>query len=189
MKNEKAKMKKTDQKYKNTRPLAGAFLIFYLSFSFLLFHFSYIQAQGTQTLNNSSPPVDITNSGFKLSVCDGPDLTGVKSGQLMFNGKMVTLNGSNPTGYVPCNFNGAMILVQHLIDVMIVLGVIAAMVGFCYAGFLYVKGGEKNISDAHKLLPKLVIGFIIMLSAWFIVYQILSWLTGTNGFSALLGTV
>jgi hypothetical protein len=80
-----------------------------------------------------------------------------------------------------------MLLVQHLINIMLVIGVLAAIVMFAYAGLLFVSGKKANIDKARSIFPKVFVGFIIMLSAWFIVYQILSWLTDNSGFKTLLG--
>ncbi|MEK7610078.1 MAG: hypothetical protein AAB470_03105 [Patescibacteria group bacterium] len=121
----------------------------------------------------TDPITDPTKSGFKLVVCDGPTLP---------------KNYPNPPkDYVPCDFKGVMLQIQHLINVMIVLGVFAAIAGFSWAGFLYISGDPNKIKKAHAVFPKVFLGFIIMLSAWFIVYQILSWLTKNEGFKTLLG--
>ncbi len=122
------------------------------------------------TQGNLPPSTNINDSGFHLTVCDGPSLP-----------------GGNPTDYVPCDFNGAMLQVQHLINIAIVGGVLVAIFGFSYAGFLYIRGREADRTQASSMFQKIGIGFIIMLSAWFIVYQILAWLTGGSGFGTLLG--
>jgi hypothetical protein len=98
--------------------------------------------------------------------------------------------GKNPDGseYIPCDFKGIMSQLNHLLTVAIVAGILVAIGGFCYAGYLYMTGIPSKISHAHKIFSNVAIGFIIMLSAWFIVYQILSWLTGNSGFGKLLGT-
>ena len=124
--------------------------------------------------------VNITSEAFKLIVCDGPDMS--KTPQ----GNPIRTPPSSP--YIPCDFKAVMDQVQHLINIMLVLGVVAAIGGLCYAGYLYISGTEQNINKAKDILPKLAWGFIIMLSAWFIVYQILSWLTGNSGFTRLLGS-
>lgn len=122
---------------------------------------SRVQAQSQDV-----PPVDIKSSGFKLVVCDGPE-------------------GLRPPGdlsYRACDFRGLMIQAQYLINVMIVLGVVAAILGFAWGGYLYITGTQGNIKKAKEIFPKLGIGFILMLTAWFIVYQILSWLTGNSSY-------
>ena len=149
-------------------------------------------ADTANTLTTPAPTqvVDPSQSGFKLIVCDGPDLRGLPSGtKIMFNGKEVTTTqGQNPTGYVACDFNGLMIQVQHFINIAMVVGVFAAIAGFCYMGWLFISGTQANRQKAKDISLKIVVGFIIMLSAWFIVYQILSWLTTNAGFQTLIGS-
>lgn len=146
-------------------------------------------AQAQTNAARQVPDVNLTQAptgsspwgGFKLSVCDGPDLSGLTQPIVItFNGqKMSTTVGENPTGYVPCNFQGLMIQAQFLINVMLVLGVLAALIGFAYAGFLYIGSpiADKK-KKATEMLPKIFWGFVIMLTGWFIVRQILFWLTG-----------
>jgi hypothetical protein len=129
-------------------------------------------AEGVNTIN-SPQSTNIKDPGFKLIVCDGP----------------AQANSEKDPKYVPCDFNGLMKTIQHLINVAMVAGVVVAIFGFCYAGFLYITSGSQpnKRTEASKIFKNIGLGFIIMLSAWFIVYQILSWLTGDSGFSALLG--
>jgi hypothetical protein len=105
--------------------------------------------------------------GFRLVICDGPTLPA---------------NIPPPTNlghdYVPCDFQHLMIQAQYLINVMIVLGVLGALIGFSYAGYLYMTGTQPNLAKAKSIFPNVFWGFILMLTAWFVVYQILSWLTG-----------
>ncbi|MBP6858618.1 MAG: hypothetical protein KBC33_02185 [Candidatus Pacebacteria bacterium] len=130
--------------------------------------------QTTRTLNSSlptSPELDPTKSSFRIVVCDGP----------------AGANTTKDPKYVPCDFNGIMLQIQHLINIMMVLGVFASIGAFSWAGALYISGNPKKKEEAHKIFPKVFTGFIIMLSAWFIVYQILSWLTDNAAFKTLLG--
>lgn len=123
-------------------------------------------------LNQSSNP---SNSAFKLAVCDGPA------------GLNVNPDGSQKDpNFIPCDFNAAMALVQHLINIMMVVGVLVATVMFVYAGTLFMSGQKAKIDHARSIFPKIFLGFIIMISAWFIVYQLLSWLTTNTGFTSLL---
>ena len=134
-----------------------------LLFALLLSSFSLLPAS-LALAQNTQPNEDITSSNFNLVVCDGPDIP--KSA------------GGNPQGYRVCDFNAAMQEVQHLINILIIFGVVVAVGGFCYAGYLYIAHGSEPgaRSDANSVFRKVFIGFIIMLTAWFIVYQILSWL-------------
>lgn len=132
---------------------------------------------GDTALPSQNPSLNVpivtnpNNSAFKIVICDGP----------------AGANINNDSNYVVCDFNGAMLQVQHLINIMMVLGVLVAIVMFSYAGGLYITGKPANIEKAHAIFPKVFFGFIIMLSAWFIVYQILGWLAKNDGFKTLLG--
>ncbi len=128
----------------------------------------------TQTLQTplTEPSTNPNSSAFKIAVCDGP----------------AGANTAHDPKYVPCDFNAVMLLIQHLINIMMVVGVLVAILMFSYAGGLMVTGKEKNISKAKSIFPKVFIGFIIMLSAWFIVYQALGWLASNDGFRTLLGS-
>lgn len=146
--------------------------------------------QPVSTPNNQKTgdaDLDITSEGFKLSACDGPDLRGLTKVKIKFNGVAYELNGENPPGYVPCNFAGLMIQINKLIKIAFMAGVLIAIFGFTYAGFLYVTGGNQpgKRTQASGIFKKVGIGFIIMLSAWLIVSQILDWLA-KPGFAALL---
>jgi flagellar basal body-associated protein FliL len=146
--------------------------------------YSPAQAQVPNAENPNSP-------GFRVVICDGPEGLG------RINPTTGAVdNSTNPdgsyvypvkAGYVPCNFVGIMKQVQHLINIMLMLGILAAIAGITFAGYLYITGSEKNISRAKDMFPKMAWGFVLMLTAWFIVYQILNWLTDNgSGFSSLL---
>lgn len=142
------------------------------------------------SVSAQAPAVNLSDPGFKIIACDGPEGLGHVNPQTGAI-DLTKVNGQYKyplkSGYVPCNFKGVMIQLQHLINIMMAAGVLVAIVGFSYAGFLYITGKKGNIDKAHEIFPKVFFGFIIMLSAWFIVYQILSWLTDNGGFSTLLG--
>lgn len=131
-------------------------------------------------MNPQTPSPDISKPGFRLTTCDGPrppDSVLVKDPD--FYKTFKTETGHD---YVVCNFAGFMQQAQYLINVMIMLGVLVAILGLVYGGWLYVSGIPKNIEKAKSIFPKLAIGFILMITAWFIVSQIVSWLTGNNAY-------
>ena len=134
-----------------------------------------------QTLDPFSPD-------FRLSTCDGPALTSTVSAELVptdaaaFKAKY----GHNPP-YVACDFAGLVAQAQFLINAMIMLGILAAVISFTYAGILYLTGSEGKIKQAKGIFKKVGIGFLIMLGGWTIVYQILVWLQATPGTMTLLG--
>ena len=128
--------------------------------------------------------VDITKSSFKLLICDGPE-------ELRHYNPATNKieEGFTNDDFIPCDFRGLMMQLQHFINIAMVLGVLVALGGLLWAGALYISGAPEKIKQAHKIFPSIFWGFIIMLSAWFIVYQILEWLTGPNAksFGVLLG--
>lgn len=154
-----------------------ALLLFFLAFSLV----------GLPEVLAAEENLNINSSAFSLVVCDGPKIPdSAKKGLIPDNPAEFEAKFGHPPPYVPCDFNAAMTQIQHLINIAIILGVLVAICLFTYAGYLYIKGG-KGIDEAKKIFPKVFWGFIIMLSAWFIVYQLLNWLTGSNAFSVLLG--
>lgn len=154
--------------------------------------FSFIQF-GSLYFNSASaavdPAGDPTKSSFRVVVCDGPKLPNaelLKKAQDQIDKNAALLKIDTHT-YIPCDFNGVMLTIQHLINIAITLGVFVAIVLFTYAGYLMMTGKEADRNKAKDIFPKVFWGFVIMLSAWFIVYQILNWLTGNSNFTKLLG--
>jgi len=141
---------------------------------------------------NTRPTVNIASEDFKFVVCDGPDLKRLPAGEkvlITLNGKQIEVTNDNiPSNYIPCDFNGLILTVQHLIDIAIVFGVLVALGSFCYIGYLYITGTQANRAKAKSIFPKIFFGFIIMLASWFIVYQLLTWLGASQGSKALLGS-
>ncbi len=153
-------------------------------FIFSILNSNIANAQGVQTLTSPISNENPTQSSFQITVCDGPNNPKGNNPVNLYD------SNGNPAGtrpYVVCNFNTGMLQIQHLINIAMVLGVFAAIVLFTYAGFLMLTGKEDDRKKAKDIFPKIFIGFIIMLTAWFIVYQILSWLTGNGTFTKLLG--
>ena len=151
----------------------------------------FVQAQSTQTLTSPTQiPADSespTQSSFRIVICDGPTLPPNTPQNAAARTELIKEAGS-PGQYIPCDFNGAMMQVQHLINICMVLGVLTAIVSFTYAGYLLMTGKEDDRKKAKDIFPKVGIGFLVMLSAWFIVFQILNWLTGNPIFTKLLGS-
>ena len=110
------------------------------------------------------PSLNPFSPDFRLSACDGPTLPG----------NMKTL--AEYQNYTPCDFSGLMTQIQWFINIMIILGVLIAIITASYAGFLLITGGPDKKSRAKETLQKTGWGFIMMLTAWFIVWQILDWL-------------
>ncbi len=167
-------------------------IILIASFSVLLSP-SFVAAQGTLTSPTSDANPNSTS--FKIVVCDGPAALNSAAAHQVANPD-TTVGGTIPDpnwrgpdpNFVACDFNGAIRQIQHLIDIAMVFGVFAAVILFTFAGYLYITGKPSNIERAHSIFPKVFWGFIIMLTAWFVVFQLLSWLTNNPGFAKLLGS-
>ena len=153
----------------------------------LLFTVFFITPLFAQTTKSANP----NDKGFRLAICDGPAALNTPATHMLSDGKgglRVDPQWKADPNFIACDFQGLMKQVQHLITAMLTLGVFVAILGFSYAGFLYVRGTPGTITQAHKIFEKVGVGFVIMISAWFIVYQILGWLTGNSGLKALLGS-
>ncbi len=85
----------------------------------------------------------------------------------------------------PCNFPAFIKLIQNVMNFLIFdLALPLAALIFAYAGFLYLTSGanEHNRSKAKGIFWKVLVGFIIALSAWLIVKAVMMGLgydTGT----------
>jgi len=137
-----------------------------------------------QIANSNTDPF---SQNFSLIVCDGPALPKTLLDQVnSMSPDEFRKQYGHALPYKPCNFFTLMEQVQHFINIAIILGVLAAIIMLTIAGYFYIspKSGDKE--RARKIFPKLFWGFIIMLSAWFIVYQILEWLAKSQ-FRTLLG--
>jgi len=120
----------------------------------------------------SSQTDNPSDASFKLAWCDGPDLTGVNFASSTDKARF----NNSASNYVPCNFPGLVGQIQHLLNAAFVFGVFIAIAGFLWSGFLFIKGDQESRKKGKAILPKILIGFIIMICAWFIVIQLMTWL-------------
>ena len=141
----------------------------------------------------ADPTENPNSTEFKLVDCDGPTFPTNPDGSLTEIG--VKLNtawlAKNPgKTYKSCNFVGALQQIQHLMNIAVILGVLIAILLFSYAGYLMVSvsftGKQDSIKQAREIFKKVAIGFIIMLVAWFVIFQILSWMTGNSSTATTL---
>ncbi len=86
---------------------------------------------------------------------------------------------SNAQGLIVCNgpnctFDSLILLIRKVIDFLILISVPLASLSFAWAGFLLVSSGgsEDKKNKAKEIFSKTAIGFMIVLSAWLIVYFI-----------------
>lgn len=77
---------------------------------------------------------------------------------------------------VPCNFYNLIVIINKLINWAFTLSlpVVAGM--FAYAGYLHLTGVEADIKRSRTMMKNAIIGFIISLTAWFIVTTLVGWI-------------
>ena len=70
-----------------------------------------------------------------------------------------------------CDFNGFIQLLRNAIDAMFIFSIPIVALVFAYAGYLYLTamGNSSQASKARGIFTSVLMGFVIMLSAWLIV--------------------
>lgn len=78
----------------------------------------------------------------------------------------------------PCNFNEFVGLINRIINWIISMAGVLFTVAFVYGGYLYMTAGENsgNKEKAKNLLTTTVMGFVVVLTAWLIIYTLLTYL-------------
>ena len=86
---------------------------------------------------------------------------------------------SSAQGLVPCNgpdcdYGKLIELAKNIINYLILFTIPLAAIAFAWAGFTFITaaGNESKISKAKEIFWKVSWGFIIVLTAWMIVYLI-----------------
>lgn len=89
-------------------------------------------------------------------------------------GGLVPCDGSD------CDWSSLVVLAQNVLNFIIYIGILAAAGLFMYAGFLYMTaaGDGSKVTKAKGIFFAIVIGLIIILTAWLIVNTLLAALTG-----------
>jgi hypothetical protein len=113
---------------------------------------SFAQTSGSSTLNYSG-----------WVQCDGVI---AKDG----NGNLL-----EPERNKECNFINLINMVKYLINWLFGISVPIMVAMLAYSGYLHMTGKEANIKKSYEILKKAVLGFVVMLMAWFIVTTILKW--------------
>lgn len=73
-----------------------------------------------------------------------------------------------------CGFDDLMQLLNNIIKYIILISVPIAACVIAYAGFIIMTSGVSDrISEAKRMIQKVVIGFVFVLGAWIIVNTIL----------------
>ncbi len=75
-----------------------------------------------------------------------------------------------------CTFNDLLKLGKNVINYLIALAIPLAAISFTYAGFLYITAVDnpKQVEKARSIFFLVLKGFLLVLSAWLIVYTIVS---------------
>jgi hypothetical protein len=121
--------------------------------------FALVPASVSAAAVGAPPPLDY--SGFVK--CDGV----VKKDA---DGKLL-----EPERNVVCDFAALMNTINKGINWMFYISIPIAGVLFAYAGLLYITGKPGNRTKANGLFTSVAIGFIIMVTAWFVVRTVVSW--------------
>ncbi|MHB1330395.1 MAG: hypothetical protein ACYCY6_00270 [Minisyncoccota bacterium] len=87
-----------------------------------------------------------------------------------------------------CGFDDLIQLVVAVIDNLVILSTILATIGFIYVGFrLMTSGGDPGAkSDAKHIFKNILIGYVVILVAWLLVYTIMNVLVNPE-FNFILG--
>jgi len=75
-----------------------------------------------------------------------------------------------------CGFDDFLRLLDSVISFALYISLVLAVIAFIYAGFLYMtaQGNPSQISTAHGIFIKVLIGFFFILGSWLIVNLIIS---------------
>ena len=73
-----------------------------------------------------------------------------------------------------CNFNDFIIVIGRIVNGTVILISVWAAISFMYAGYAYLTSGgnEQKVSYAKQIFTKVLIGYIIILTAWLFIYTI-----------------
>lgn len=100
--------------------------------------------------------------GYGLVQCDG------------------VLNPNELNRQQKCNFAYLVNSINYIIYRMIAISIPLATALFAYAGFLYISGEQDKIKQAKNIFINVAIGFIIMITAWFIVVTVVNWVVDSK---------
>jgi hypothetical protein len=99
-------------------------------------------------------------------------------------GNTPTYSGSGTTTVIKgiCTFSDAIDTINRIINWIISIAGVIFAVSCIYGGFLYMTSGDKpaNKEKAKSILWNTLVGFVIILTAWVIVYTILKTLVSTS---------
>jgi hypothetical protein len=92
--------------------------------------------------------------------------------------RLVQCGNSDSSGVIanPCDFTDFVGLINRIIYWVISIAGVIFTISFIYGGFLYITSGVKpgNKEKAINLLWNTLLGFVIILISWLIVYTIIN---------------
>lgn len=95
-------------------------------------------------------------------------------------GALAQERGLVPCNGPDCNWASLLQLGKNILNFIITIAIIAAGIMFAYAGFKYFTAGgnSSKVGEAHKIFFHVVVGLVVILTAWLVVNTILETLTG-----------
>lgn len=110
-----------------------------------------------------------------MSIVISAGLTAFVVFPLVSSAAIVTCSGP-VGGENPCDFRALGVTLISLIKYVVTLGLIFSTIAFAWAGFLYLKSGGDSgkVQEAHQVFQKVLVGFIISVSAYIIINLLLS---------------
>lgn len=105
------------------------------------------------------------------------------------NPKAQPVDPTKPGGEKECGFLDAIAEVKLLINTFFILSVPITVIAIAVSGvqILLAQGNMAKIKDARIRVQNILIGFVIILSAWLIVYTITSQLLKPEFYTPFLG--
>src|SRR5437868_2392441 len=91
-------------------------------------------------------------------------------------------NGRTADAAKECNLAYFVTMIQNIINVLVILSFPATMIVLTWVGILLLTsaGNENKITQAKTIAYRVIIGFIVILTAWLVVQIIFMAITGKN---------
>lgn len=100
--------------------------------------------------------------------------------ELSYKGSFVQCDGvisnNEPNRQNKCNFASLINTVKYLVNWAFVISIPVIIGLIAWAGLLHMTGKKENITKSYAIMRNAVIGFAIMITAWFIVTTLLKWI-------------
>ncbi|MFA6797252.1 MAG: Ser-Thr-rich GPI-anchored membrane family protein [Candidatus Paceibacterota bacterium] len=130
----------------------------------------------TVSMNSSNVSVDSDATTINLNqispVLNDFSVTPTNSSKTEFGG-LITCDGSDKN---PCNFNALIGIINNAINWFVGISASIAALTFAYAGaqILFHPDNPAKIEEGKKMLWKTVLGLLIILCSWLVIYTIIN---------------